>query len=353
MVKQKLPKPKPKQQPKPKAKKPKSKRRKAKTRVRSNMTNLKQTALDTMNNRHKALEYMDAQGKTQPPASSTSLGMFTTLPGVQRWVGSTATTADQYYVFQFTPSSIRGIFWNKIGAGDNAIAAIRINQLQANPGVSMRPLRYSVCVRSTGTLVNTAGMMRALMTSNSLDWSAAFSAPTTVTAAFCTSIESMVLGAPTTRSYTLNELTTGYKSVFFPVSNVGYNEWQTVTEAATIQDNLVEGSVRESLSTLILCFPTSGIAVPYEIVLYSQDAVRYPANTILSSMQRAPQLASSGAMERIYRHVADVSANGIHDETVLAPRSTQKTSTFQDIMHFATQYGPTILQGATALAALV
>jgi len=258
--------------------------------------------------------YLDPEGKNEPPASTTSLGNFTTLNNVLRTsIGTAGTSYDVYLAVQWSPSSLRAISWAWLSGGPSIpITTFRLGSFISSIPVTSKPLRMSVAVRNSTIFTSTQGTVRVLCMPQSVDWSSAFATSNTLTDAFCNSIDSMIESNNKTNTFTAHELHKGKKWIFAPVSSVGYNNWYEQNEGASTQNALVSGSTGDALTTFIMKMPYVANQNVYDITIRSQDGARYPANSPLASTARSSQQAKPGIMENIH-HVASETSHIAED----------------------------------------
>lgn len=257
-------------------------------------------------NINNAKRYMDPEGKVEPPASTSSLGNFTTVNSILRQLLVTPSTAgtDLYVCVQWGPSSTRLYYWGGV-TGTPGIGSVNLGNLATNVPVTSKPLRLSVTVRNTTVFTGTEGSVRVLCMPQSLDWTAAFATPTTLTSAFCLSIDSMIESNNKTQTFTAAELHHGKKWVFAPVSNVGYNDWYEQNEGGSLQNVLVSGSKGDAFTTFLAKMPYVSNRNTYDFTVRSQDGARYAANTALANTAKSAQRSQPGVIEHIHSIASD------------------------------------------------
>ncbi len=259
-------------------------------------------------NFNEAKRYMDPEGKTDAPATTSSLGNFTTVNSIVRQVFLTSGTAntDFYVVVQWCPSKYRLAYWSGV-SGTPTVSSGWLPTLESNAPTTVKPLRMSVTLRNTAVVTSTEGAIRVLCMPQSIDWSAAFATSSTLTDAFCASIDAMIEGNNKTVTYTAWEMKHGKKWVFAPVSNVGYHTWYEYTSAPSLQNTLVAGSIGDALTTMIIKMPYVANRNSYDITIRSQDGARYPANHVLAQTAKSAQTSKPGVMERIHDIASETS----------------------------------------------
>lgn len=257
-------------------------------------------------NINNAKRYMDPEGKVEPPASTSSLGNFTTVNSVLRQLLVTSSTpgTDLYVCVQWGPSSARLYYWGGI-TGTPGIGSVSLGNLATNVPVTSKPLRLSVAVRNTTVFTGTEGSVRVLCMPQSLDWTSAFATPTTLTATFCASVDSMIEANNKTQTYTAAELHHGKKWIFAPVSNVGYNDWYEQNEGGSLQNVLVSGSKGDAFTTFLAKMPYVANRNTYDFTVRSQDGARYAANTALANTAKSAQRSQPGMIEHIHSIASD------------------------------------------------
>lgn len=322
------PKPKPKTDKKPQTAQRNRTRRQVKRRRRQPKRNNSGLSGLPYSMRHLSVQYMDPDGKVDPPRSATSLGNFTTVNGVYRSTGFvTNPILDTFCLVQWTASDMACFIWNSNGggAGDSPLSVQRIPQFSAD-ALQMKPLRMSVTLRNVTQMVNVAGLVRVLNMPQNYDWSAAFGAGTSLNVATVNSIMNLIDSSSNTHSMTLQEITVGKTWVSYPISSVGYNAWYKQVNADTAQSRLVESSTNETMSTIFIHFPpTTTGAQQIEVVVRRQDGFRYAANTALSQASRPAPRGPLGEMETIARSISELNSAPIEHTQVGMTRETAMT----------------------------
>lgn len=268
-------------------------------------------------NFNQAKRYMDPEGKTEPPASTSSLGNFTTVNSILRQAILTSGTADTnvYVIVQYTISSKR-LFYYSWKSGDTPLlTGVKFATLDANNPTQIKPLRLAVTIRNTAVVTSTEGSLRFLCMPQNIDWSNAFTdnvTATTLTNAFCTSIDNMVEGNNKTVTYTAWELKHGKKFIFAPVSTVGYNNWYEFVNDATNLGTLQAGADGDAMTTFICKLPYISNRNSYDFTVRGQDGCRYPANHVLAQAAKSAPRSRPGIMETIH-NVASETAHIAED----------------------------------------
>jgi len=259
-----------------------------------------------------ALAYLDPKDKVGPPVSSTSLGNFVTLNSLSRANLTTNTALDLYVVCQWTASDISFIFWNDVAPYN--VGVFKLPMLTAQSPINIRPLRQSISIRNTTQLVNVSGFVRVMNMPQSYDWGLSFATTTTLTAACVADIKALIEGSPLTHTTTAQDLTTGKTWVQYPVSTVGYNTWQSYLPygSVTLPSAFQTSSQQETLSTIMIQIPATASGTNLlDIVVRRQDAVRYAANTAISSTARPPPISNQFNTELMCRSASQIADNPV------------------------------------------
>lgn len=268
-------------------------------------------------NFNHAKRYMDPEGKTDAPASTSSLGNFTTVNSILRQAILTSGTADTnvYVIVQYTISAKR-LFYYSWKSGDTPLlTGVKFATLDANNPTQIKPLRMAVTIRNTAVVTSTEGSLRFLCMPQNIDWSNAFTdnvTATTLTNAFCTSIDNMIEGNNKTVTYTAWELKHGKKFIFAPVSTVGYNNWYEYLNDATNLATLEAGADGDAMTTFICKLPYISNRNSYDFTVRGQDGCRYPANHVLAQAAKSAPRSRPGIMETIH-NVASETAHIAED----------------------------------------
>jgi len=258
--------------------------------------------------------YMDPEGKTKPPASSTSLGYFTPIQGVTRYTELTSTTFADYFVFQWCPSSLRGIVIRNDGTWN--IAPIRIDALENNQPFATRPLRMSVEVVNSTSMINASGNVTVAMASQQINWkSIILDDGVHGTAAGIAQLDAFLAGYSKTQVYSANDFIHSKTWVFFPVSSVGYHEWldfganNYTSWGNGFLKELEPGADQDALSTLIIRVGPTPSVNTYTMTCRVQEACRYPLNTALGNLTVAQPYVNQAVIQSIHQ---DAQLTGHH-----------------------------------------
>jgi len=255
-----------------------------------------------------AKRYMDPEGKVDPPASTSSLGNFTTLNSIcrQLLVTSASAGSDLFVCVQWTPTSNRLVYWSGVTATPY-IGVVQLGNLVSNVPTTSKPLRLAVTIRNTSVYTSTEGSVRVLCMPQNLDWTSAFATSNTLTNSFCSSIDAMIESNNKTVTFTAAELKQGKKWIFAPVSNVGYHNWYEQSEAYTLQNSLVLGAQADAMTTFLVKIPYVANRNTYDFTVRSQDGARYPANSVLANTAKSAARSAPGAIERIHAVASETS----------------------------------------------
>ncbi len=297
---------------KQKQNKPKPKPKMKATRRSRKTQNQPKSMVNSSGNTAK--RYMDPEGKSDPPASNSSLGNFTTLNTIVRSQVLSSGTVDYgvYAVIQWTPSSARMLNWSWISGTTPTVNVTRLANLITSIPVTSKPLRLSVALRNVTVFTGVEGSVRCLCMPQSIDWSSAFATATTLTDAFSSSIDSMIESNNKTNTFTAAELQHGKKWIFAPISNVGYNNWYEQLEGASTQNTFINGSIGDAMTTMIIKIPYVANRNTYDLTIRSQDGARYPANSPLANTAKSAPQTQPGVMESIH-HIASETSHIAED----------------------------------------
>lgn len=277
----------------------------------------------------KSLAFLDAALHDQPPPSATSLGLFTTLNSVTRYAIPTISTGRTVFVFQWTPSGIRSMVFT-IVAGVSGVPSTGVSrefQPFLDPGasatvpISMRPLRYSVRLRNYTVFTSLEGSVRVLRVNDPMDWTFKTSSTDLLPSdALSVSIQNLIVGHPHTKTYTARELADEHVFVMTPASHVGYNDWAAcstsvssseTTPWAASQAALTSGADQNSLCTMFISCEATVAAQNYSFTVNCQDACRYPAVHVLSSLATHQPVGDAKTLHTVHAIANDAVARGV------------------------------------------
>ena len=250
-----------------------------------------------------------------------SLGVFTTANFSKRAGLTTSTTSNNitYMILQFTPTQVHGMTYVQVGATATAVAAVSIlnfADLDASAPAHVRQSRMTLSLINTTASTNVAGSVTSLYVNNGLEWEFSPSALSLeLTANFQNEISTMVDSNSRSKLHSASKFIGDADSSKFhliPSSMSNLEEWKVYTtgfpDITSAKLAFVNGSTNFTHSTLILRFDNTSTANTYLGVINAQYALRYPANSILSSIVHTQPPADKNAIEN-HANVLDGEGN--------------------------------------------
>jgi len=237
-----------------------------------------------------ALRFHDAsiRGARALPVPGVS-GAFVTTPCVARNVLPTPTSGGPTYVIcHWTPNHRRG--WI-IQSNNVAGAFLGLNHLSEAGPSSIRPLCATLKMRNYTESDKISGIVRVLMLSEPLDWEFSDLNTAELSTNFVNELSNMMSSHPGVKSYSGASFQTGKKFVFHPTSLTQfklYEPYDVSTTNADLCTMIKNAGTLNPMSTLILQFGATSNANSYDISLHTQDATRFPANTMYSQLAEIP-----------------------------------------------------------------
>jgi len=256
-----------------------------------------------------AIDFWDPSIHQSPPPNPNSLGNFISLNSLSRLSTTTSITADTYRVvcLQFTPSNIMGWQFSSIkpAVADTGFTPLFGSNFGDVPS-DINALRMSISIKNTTVNQNVGGLVRFV----SLPQNLAYEYPATTlsnqfTSGFVNELFSIHDAHPNVVTATGSKAAdTGLKMVSVPASMVGYNNYfqynqHVVTDVANIRASLDAGSEAHAMNTILMFIPNTSSAQTIEITLRASYKTRYPANTVLASLQKDFAKAKSAAWEKV------------------------------------------------------
>lgn len=263
--------------------------------------------------------FWDAAIHTAPPNIPTTYGNFTVVNSVARFAITTNTNTPYQFQVSWSPSSVRVTSWHSLLTNNSRFTAWQQAQLDLTntAPLDIRPLRMSMKVRNTSSGLYVAGNIVAVLIPQSIILSYVVGvapASPAASAATLSTLWKLCEDNPKSVSYTGAELAKGAKTFVMPPSSfAAYNSYQdwiplSATDGLPLIDT--DWLALSGLSSLPVAPYTSksgwlgdipplyillvniepnAIAQNYEIEVFSQDACRFPANSLVASMAtRAP-----------------------------------------------------------------
>lgn len=263
--------------------------------------------------------FWDASHHIVAPPLTTTYGNFTTVNSVTRFAFTTAPNVYTQFLVGFTPSAIRVFQWAAVSLAGPGSPPLNVwQQQQLDPSntvpLDIRPLRLSTRIRNTTQNLNIAGSIKTALVPQSLAMSFTSFAALTPTAA--ASLWNLVEANPHAHVRTGVELTRGQTIVSPPSSYIAYNSYSDWVPVSALSVNgagltsadfaLLNATTPAAISYpyiptkawpfseiptnhfMLLNVQPNPLAQTYDFEIYSQDAVRYPANTLAASVASRP-----------------------------------------------------------------
>jgi hypothetical protein len=251
----------------------------------------------------KALDFFSAikNSKYALPMPN-SLGVFSTANFSRRQQVNTTTVAGNsvYVVITFTQSQICGFTYQQVGTTATAVAAITsifFPDMDSNAPQNMRNSRMTLTILNTTASTNVAGAISTIFVNNGLEYE--FSASTTaveLTAAFQNEIATMLDTNTKSRIHGSANFIGDKENQQFhiiPSSMANLEDWATygngTFDVASTKNALINGARAFTHSTLICRFESTSVVNNYTLLINGQYALRWPANSILSSIGQNDQ----------------------------------------------------------------
>lgn len=277
--------------------------------------------------------YWNASLHKIAPALSTTFGNFTTVNSVTRFTYTTPAT--QYTQLQFchNRSALRAyaLYGPTLGSSPTYVCWQQ-HQLNSNTNtipLDIRPLRMTIKIRNTSQNLNVAGSIRTVILPQSL--STTFSATSAVTAATWAAFWDLVQDSPHSKVYSGKELQKTHTMVMPPSSYLAFNQYEEFLPLSAASDNANPLAAADfqaligtpgvspvfpvtptshwpfanvpSLHIMLVNLEPNPLAQTYDIEVYCQDAVRYPANSLAASM--AKPAPAQTLDERVLQHLTN------------------------------------------------
>lgn len=272
----------------------------------------------------KAHAYWDASLHRLPPSLPTTYGNFTVVNSIARFAFTTTASVPNQFQVAWTPSAIRTTaLWGAL-TSTPVFKAWQQQQLNANNTVPLdiRPLRMSVKIKCTTQNLNIASNIAAVLIPQSiaLQYAAVGTGSPlpspTLSAAAWTSIWQLCEANPRAKVLSNVELAKRGSTFVMPPSSFqaynSYSDWiptsLTSDNGATLIDSdwlalnniltdptvfpaTLNGSWFGAIPTnyvLLLNMEPNALAQTFEIEVFCQDGVRFPANSLVASMEHRP-----------------------------------------------------------------
>lgn len=282
------------------------------------------------------LKYMSPFDKNGiGPVLPQSLGNFLVTDNVKR---NTLTTGSaDPLVLLFCPS-VRGVANTILLNGNTGIHVTNSytvystleKYISSDTPTVTRCLRAGLKIKNLTNGQNRGGIIRVLQISSPLNFEWVSPTSCDLTAAFANSLLDMAKSHPRARTYTAEDLATGSNElVLAPATNAAYNgygdEFFSNSFACSDMQDVFRRSQRDmSINNCIIVFePVTPVSNQYEITNMTQDGMRFPANTLLNTLQKPSRVDSTGKIQKTHDAVQALGSE-LHDLTIVpGPQQTQ------------------------------
>lgn len=315
----------------------------AKKGYREGMASVKSKLYKSFDTKHEQLKYMSPFDKNGIPPVLNSLGHFLTVDNMVR--GDVATHTTNPLGLLFIPST-RGVLQSVLfnlstgvhitGSGDK-FSPLQKYQHGDAPTVS-RTLRAGLKINCTSSSNVREGVVRVLQISSPFEFEWVNSTSCDISTTFASELLSMARTHPRAKSYTAEDLSKGENELVVGPATLssyhsyGNKEFITANDCASNQTTFGDAQKDMSMNNVLIVFePTANAVINYELTLMMQTGFRYPANTLLSTLQKPAKVDESGRIQKTHA-TATASGGELHDLTrassvrTYAPASSSQPS---------------------------
>lgn len=255
-------------------------------------------------------EYMDAKGKVDAPADTTSVGKFLAVPSLERITLSPTSSTGYWLILTKTRSAINAAYINIATRNCVTLSAPQLNG--AGP-LNIRPLRLSLYVRNTTVFTSLGGVVRVLNTPTPIPWDFDAGSGMVVSTAMNNTLSAIVDSNPSTKSYSAKELSEENYFVSTIASNVKYHEWVDLLPTSTNAEKealLLDSTDYVPMNNIIVHMPSPPATNTYDWAIYDQSASRFPANSLYQQLARDAPRISTDAHQAIQDGAAAAAESG-------------------------------------------
>jgi hypothetical protein len=276
--------------------------------------------------KHKHLKYMSPFDKNNiPPLLPQSLGNFLTVDNMTRFEVSTSTSDPILILFQ---PSVRGsicIAGYNLSTGasiaDSGQWSTRFKYNSNDVPTVSRCLRAGIRANNISNSNTRDGVVRILQFSSPLEHEFTSASSCDFTSNYASELLSMVRSHPRARSYTAESLSSGVNElVVAQATNSSYNSYGSdffipeITCAKT-QEQYKNAQKDMSHNNVLIVLESTASVNKYEFTGMTQDALRYPANQLLATLQKASRVDESGYIQRVHETVQG-EGSALHDTSI-------------------------------------
>lgn len=246
-------------------------------------------------------------------------GAFVTVPTVARAELETGSMMF-YVVVQWTASKARAM---QISANRQMTDSFMINgSLDNDSPTAVRPLAMSIRLRNSSVYTSQAGIVRVLSVPQQIEWEFDGTNPNFLSQACFDSLGATMTNHPSVKSYTAHDFSTTKRFITAPASQVGYKNYNTWSELNGWPDHnnaFLQSSAMAPMNVTVMQFSVTpvGSANTYDMVVHTQDAARFPVNTMLSFLAKEPVPAAPAAFDAGVQNVQ--AASGSAMDTIVLP----------------------------------
>ena len=244
------------------------------------------------------IRYMSPFGKTEPPINSESLGNYLTYNCQGRLTISTSTTNQILVIFN---PSVRGFY--QVGAWTVATGAVLTGSAESSPlhkfrdsgdaPIQMRPQRAALRIQNLSSTNNTSGLVKVLMTSSPIEYQFSTTDKWSLTPANALELAGYVEKQPLSMEYSAKHFSTNAgefvssPATFSSYHGYGLGPFMQYESAYFPQFQVDKVLGDMPMNAIILLFDKVDTPNNYNITFGLQAALRFPANTIASELQKA------------------------------------------------------------------
>lgn len=273
---------------------------------------------DMSADKHVSLKYLSPFDKNSTPPNlpaGGSLGNFLTVDNKSTFDVPTSTSDPLLILFQ---PSVRGAV-NL--AGYNLATGVAIANssqwsthnkysVSDTPAVS-KCLRAGIRLNNVSSAQNRDSIVRVLSISSPLEFEFQSSTSCDFTTTFASELLTMARTHPKARTYTAEDLSTGTNElVVSPATNASYMSYGTElynnsTTCTATQNQYRQASKDMAMNHVLIVLEPSNVVNKYTFTAMTQDAFRYPANTLLGALMSAHPTDNTGRTIQSIEHVRD------------------------------------------------
>jgi hypothetical protein len=252
-----------------------------------------------------------------PPINNNSAGNFTTINSVSRFNIQTSTTGSIIFIYNPSSRTIHqaGAWSSSTGNLISGITSPSFRFTSDTP-TNYKPLRAAIRIKNVTENQQIGGLVRILQSSSPIDITFLASNSFALTSGSSESLLDLVTSNSHSREYTAMTLGThNCEQIISPATMSAYNsygdQFSITTGVVAFQEAFESTKSDMAMNSVIMIFEQTSSVNSYSITLCAQNALRYPANSILQEMSKPNSKGDQSQVDKVHEALLKNGSNMI------------------------------------------